>query len=86
MVHRQSQYMCLKADKTATVSTPGQSAPKVVGGLKEIRVSNAEVNRPLNMPPPPPCECEGAAGVDGGALGRGDSSKSCIRLRSHGFL
>ncbi|GAA5963860.1 hypothetical protein JCM8115_006357 [Rhodotorula mucilaginosa] len=34
--------LSLKADKTATVSTPGQSAPKVVGGLKEIRVSNAE--------------------------------------------
>lgn len=34
--------LSLKADKTAAASAPGQSAPKVVGGLKEIRVSNAE--------------------------------------------
>ncbi len=36
--------LSLKADKTAAASAPGQSAPKVVGGLKEIRVSNAEVS------------------------------------------
>ncbi|GAA5880323.1 hypothetical protein JCM3774_006728 [Rhodotorula dairenensis] len=35
--------LSLKADKTAPASTTsGQSAPKVVGGLKEIQVSNAE--------------------------------------------
>lgn len=45
--------------------------------LKALRLTVVKfLNRPLNMPPPPPCECEGAAGVDGGALGRGDSSKS----------
>ena len=37
--------LSLKADKTATASTPGQSAPKVIGGLKEVRVANAEVSR-----------------------------------------
>ncbi|GAA5991219.1 hypothetical protein JCM10908_006590 [Rhodotorula pacifica] len=34
--------LSLKADKSAPAAASGQSAPKVVGGLKEIKVSSAE--------------------------------------------
>jgi hypothetical protein len=68
-----------KPPTTFGADCPGVETVAVLSAfrLKALRLTVVKfLNRPLNMPPPPPCECEGAAGVDGGALGRGDSSKS----------